>query len=138
MNQGGRELSGLPPGSGELNAWRGAGHAAKGLEGAACPPRPRLSRPGTAGIPSHTRARAPTSTHTHTRPHTSTSPEPGLRRRLSRALGGPGQRLSGVGQEAQLGLLEGGAEGLAGAWVPLSAESRPQPSALEMTRGGHC
>lgn len=98
VNQGGQTLSGLPPRSGELNARRGAGLAAKGLEGAASS-RPRLFRPGTAGIPGYKRARAPTLTLTHTRPHTHQLQAWAAERSLGRAQR-TGQLLSGVGQKA--------------------------------------
>lgn len=70
------------------NAQHRAGPAAKGPEGAAVL-RPQPSRPGTAGIPGHTRARAPTLTHTHIR-FPARQAGAGLRRGCPGALRGPG------------------------------------------------
>lgn len=98
VNQGDQALSGLPPRSGELNAWPGAGPAAKGPEGAVSP-LPHLFRPRTAGIPGYKRARAPTLTLTHT------SPEPGLQRDLSGALRGLGSCCREWGRKPSSGSL---------------------------------
>lgn len=89
VNQGDQALSGLSPRSGELNAWRGAGPAAKGPEGAVSPPSRISFGRGPRGSPV-TSARALPHSLSHTLVLTHTSPEPGLRRGLSGALRGLG------------------------------------------------
>lgn len=70
VNRGDQVLSGLPPRSGELNAWRGAGPATKGPVGAAPPPPPAsLSAADRGDPPLQERARSHTHSHTHSSSH---------------------------------------------------------------------